>query len=273
MRVKNFMMRTASELSRWPVLKQILDAGARREFLENADQNLFLGVYDTWEEASKAANDCGRSGYDNPASAELYLTRTRILPYDYPALYWLTRCMMEGQRSILDLGGSIGIKYYAFKKYLELWPDFVWIVHDVPAAVARGRRFAQERGEEGPLRFVDEFGQGEGVDVLFASGVLQYLPKTLGEMLSDWKKLPPRIVINITPIHVEREYFTVNSLGTAFCPYHVQTQGSLIRELTKLGYKLRATWENEGKTMKIPFRPELYLAAYSGYCLALVEKA
>jgi putative methyltransferase (TIGR04325 family) len=185
----------------------------------------------------------------------------------------MVRCLMEGQRSILDLGGSIGIKYYAFKKQIQDWPGYSWVVHDVPAAVERGRRFAKERGEDGPLSFVDEFDQGEGVDVLFASGVLQYLPRTLGEMLSGWKKLPPRIIINITPIHEEREFFTVNSIGTAFCPYRVQTQSGLMSGLTRLGYKLRALWQNEGKTMRIPFRPDLYLAAYSGYCLDLVETA
>lgn len=271
MRGKYFLIRTAHRVSRWPGVRQLLDADARHEFIANRDQNMFYGVYYTWEQASRAAEAYGTSGYDNAESAELYLARTRIMPYDYPPLYWMTRFLMEGQRSILDLGGSIGIKYYAFKKHLEPWPEVSWTVHDVPAAVDRGRRFAKERGEEGPLRFVDEFDQGEGADVLFASGVLQYLPRTLAEMLSGWKKLPPRIVINITPVHEEREFFTVNSIGTAFCPYRVQTQSGLMSGLTRLGYKLRALWQNEGKTLKIPFRPELYLAAYSGYCLDLVD--
>ena len=110
---------------------------------------------------------------------------------------------------------------------------------------------------------------GEGLDLLFASGALQYLPKTLGKLLGTYQRLPSRIVINTTAIHAEHEFFTVNSLGTGFCPYRVQTQAGLIRGLTAHGYRLRETWVNPGKHMLIPFHPSHSLQNYSGFCLDL----
>ncbi len=236
-------------------------------FHANRDQNLFLGTYESWEAATAAAVAHGRVSYDNDESAAIYDHRTRIDTYDYPALYWLLRSMQEGHRGVADVGGSIGIKFLAFRDALAMWPDLRWTVHDVPAAVARGRALAIERGQDARLQFADAFDELQGCDVLYTSGVLQYLPQTLGEMLAGWTHLPRRIVINTTPIHPAQDFFTVNSIGTAFCPYRVQSQAVLVRGLTKLGFRLRETWINPDKEMTIPLSPELSLRHYSGFCL------
>ena len=250
----------------------MLQADARQEFIANRDQNMFLGVYPTWEEAVRASEAYGTSGYDNTASAELYLERLYIASYDYPALYWITRSLMDGLRSVMDVGGSVGIKYYAFKKELSAWPDLRWVVQDVPAVAERGRKFAAEKGEAGKLDFIDDFAKGDGVDVVYASGVLQYLPKTLPELLAGYKTKPRRIVINTAAIHPEREFFTVNSIGTAFCPYRIQTAQRLVKDLESMGYVLREDWRNIGKKMTIPWKPEFSLSDYCGYCLDLVRR-
>lgn len=240
---------------------------ARKRFIENRDENLFFGRHQTWDEACAAAAAFGTTGYDNEASASLYDFRTRIDTYDYPALYWLMRSRSEGHRSVGDLGGSIGIKFVAFRDVISSWPDLTWTVHDVPAAIARGRALAAARGNGEALRFADHFDDLQGIDVLYASGVLQYLPKPLGELLKNWANLPKRIIINTAPIHPTEAFFTVNSLGTAFAPYRVQTQADLVRGLNPLGYRLRETWINPDKLMTIPFHDALSLRHYSGYCL------
>jgi putative methyltransferase (TIGR04325 family) len=240
---------------------------ARRTFLANRRNNLFLGVYDTWDEADLAARSFGLAGYDNSASAHLYDDRVRMDPHDYPSLYWLTRSLHEGMKGVFDVGGAIGIKFYAFREPLNAWPDLVWRVQDVPAMVGNGRELARSRGGCAQLQFTENFRDGDGLDVLFASGSLQYLPQTLGELLGDFTRRPRRIVINTTPVHSQRDFFTVNSIGTAFCPYRVQTQASLVRGLTRLGYRLRESWINPDKQMLIPFYPDLSLRNYTGCCL------
>jgi len=253
-------------------MRGITDRQALETFIANRDQNLFYGIYDRWEDAEKAAASYGKSGYDNQESADLYRFMMRIAPHDYPALYWLSRSLSEGMTSVLDVGGAIGIKFYAFKEHLSGWPALRWKVQDVTAVAARGREIARERGVAGQLEFTDQFADGDGVDVLFASGVVQYLPKRLGEMLEGYKQLPRRIIVNTAAIHAQHEFFTVNSIGTAFCPYRIQTQAGFIGSLSKLGYRLKETWQNLGKPMTVPFRPDYSITDYSGYCLDLVKK-
>lgn len=247
--------------------QELAEEEALQAFLANRNANMFFGVFGSWEDAAAQAETFGRTGYDNELSAALYDDRIRMDAYDYAPLCWLMRSMHDGYRSVADLGGSIGIKYLAYRDALGPWPDLHWIVHDVPAAVTHGRDVAKQREADPRLDFADRFTDCDGVDILLASGSLQYLPQTLGEMLSGWKQLPRRIVINTTPIHLEHQFFTINSIGTAFCPYRVQTQGSLVRGLSKLGYRMRESWINPAKEMIIPLHGQYSLHNYSGFCL------
>jgi putative methyltransferase (TIGR04325 family) len=230
---------------------------------------MFLGVHDSWEAASAAARGYGTAGYDNTESANLYLSRVRIDRHDYPALHWLYRSMNEGLRSVFDVGGSTGIKYLAFREHLSRWPDMQWTVQDVPAMVQKGRSVAASDSTVKNLHFTDRFEDGSGSDILFASGVLQYLSAGLGDLLSGFSSMPKRIIINTAAIHLSRDFFTVNSIGTAFCPYRVQTQATLVRGLTRLGYRLRETWTNPDKPMTIPMDGAHSLKEYSGFVLDL----
>lgn len=240
---------------------------ARQAFIANRDQNMFFGVHETWDAASAQAAEYGSVGYDNAPSAAIYDHRTRIDMYDYPALCWLMRSMQEGLDSVGDIGGSIGIKFIAYRDALAPWQKLQWKVFDVPAAVAHGRELSAARGDDGRLSFTEKFDDLQDCDVLNVSGVLQYLPQTLGAAISSWEKRPKRIVINTTPIHPEHSFFTVNSIGTSFCPYRVQTHAGLVRELASLKYKVRESWINPDKRMTIAFHPEHSLNYYSGFCL------
>lgn len=264
--------RRIDALAQYAPLRGVVQRQARGAFVANRDRNLFLGVHSSWDEAASAACAFGVAGYDNDASAVIYDHRTRMDPHDYPSLYWLTRSLQEGLKSVFDVGGAIGIKYLAFREPLQQVADLVWRVQDVPAMVRHGRELAAPRGDGERLQFTERFEDGEGLDVLFASGVLQYLPHTLGELLAGYRRLPRRIVINAAAVHAEHEFFTVNSLGTAFCPYRVQTQAKLIRPLTTLGYRLRDSWINPDKPLIIPQRPDHSLRQYSGYCLDLAVR-
>lgn len=259
-------------ISALPILRARELERARQTFVGNRTANLFFGVYESWAQAEVAAGAFGLVGYDHEATTDLYLNRTRKDPHDYPALYWILRSLHEGLQSVFDVGGNIGIKYLAFRDALEGFEHLTWLVQDVTAVVEHGRTLAGERGDADRVTFTDRFEDGDGVDLLFASGVLQYLPRTLGNLLAGYRKLPRRIVINTTAVHPMQDFFTVNSIGKAFCPYRVQTQATLIRGLTSLGYRLRETWINPDKRLRIPGRPDHDLGHYSGYCLDLAHE-
>jgi len=263
------MNRGVMAAARMPGLRGIVRSQARARFLANRDSNMFWGVHSSWEEAVAAAQACGNAGYDNTDSAALYTHRTRMDTYDYPALCWIMRSAADGLASVFDVGGSIGIKYLAYREALGRWPALRWTVQDVPAVVEYGRKLSAERGSEPNLAFTSSFSDGDGIDILYASGVLQYLPAALGDLLGSYRRLPRRLIINTTAIHTAHDFFTVNSIGTAFCPYRVQTQATLVRGLTRLGYRMREVWTNTGKQLLIPDRPDYSLHDYSGFCLDL----
>jgi putative methyltransferase (TIGR04325 family) len=239
-------------------------AAEHRRFLDNTTENLFWGVHDSFSAAQAAAPTSRPVGYDNDASAELY--SPQISAWDYPALFWLGRSLDEGLRSVFDLGGHIGIKFYAFKRLLAYPPELRWRVCDVPAVIGRGAEIARSKGAETQLGFTSNPLDASGFDVLYASGSLQYLPQTIGRMLDQMAIKPRRILLNTTAVHTERTYYTVNSIGTAFCPYRVQSHDELTGELVRHGYRRRDGWENAGKALIVPLTDGYSLDHYSGFC-------
>jgi putative methyltransferase (TIGR04325 family) len=251
--------------------RQIREPHYRRRFLANRDDNLFMGIFDSFEAALANAPPARPTGYDNAGSAAIDYS-PRVQFYDYPALFWLSRAVDAGMTRIFDLGGHTGIKYHAFRPLLSLPADHRWTVCDLPAVVERGQALVpgSARCAAGfGLDFTSDWRDMDGVDVLFASGSLQYLPDKLEDLLGRLDLKPRRIVLNITAVHPVLSYFTLNSIGTAFCAYRVQSHSELVRGMGRHGYGRTDSWENIGKSMTVPFHPEHGLSHYSGFCFDL----
>jgi putative methyltransferase (TIGR04325 family) len=253
-------------LGRAPIVRDLRRAASDRRFESNTKSNLFRGIFSSYAAAQASAPATRPVGYDNPESADLYLKRLNIDEYDYPSMFWIARSLEQGMRRIADIGGSVGIKYFAFGKFIDYPPDILWRVIDVPAVVARGAEFAAANGGGRWLQFSDKLTDAEGMDLFFVSGALQYLPESLAEMLDRISRRPARIVINTTPIHRSHSFFTLNSIGTAFCPYRVERHDDFVEALVQRGYRLRDEWLNIGKRMQIAFEPDYSLTNYTGFC-------
>lgn len=253
----------------WPGLRHWRRQAERKAFLRNRNENLFWGCFASHAEALAQAPRSRPLGYDNEASAKLYANRLTIEASDYPALFWIARSMEEGAATLLDFGGHIGIKYYAFRQHLRDPALLHWTVFDVPAVVAEGRTFASRRGDAANLHFADRVADLGSSDVLFLSGAHQYLDEHVGQLIERLAKKPGRVLLNTTPVHPMRSFHTLNSIGTAICPYQVISEADLQSAMGRLGYVLRDRWSNPGKRLDIPFEKECSLEHYSGYCFDL----
>ncbi len=260
------MHRTVDALRELPGIWHARRWVADRTFAANTGSNLFRGVFDSAQAALASAPPTRPRSYDNLESAELYLRRLQVDDHDYPAMFWLQQSLAQGMRSIADIGGSVGIKYFAFSEFITFPDDMRWLVIDMPAVAARGREFAAARGGPAALDFSSELLDIDGVDVLYASGALQYLPGTLADMLAGCRKKPRRIVVNTTPIHETRSFFTLNSIGTAYCAYRVQARAAFVDGVVAEGYALRQQWRNIGKPLRMPFERGYSLTDYAGFC-------
>lgn len=243
----------------------VREAAYRRRFLNNREENLFLGSYESFAAAEAGAPPTKAVGYDNAEAAKTLYSH-QIYFYDYPGLFWLGRSLDAGMRRVFDLGGHVGIKYYAFRRVLDYPADLRWTVCDVPGVVKTGQELAAQREATAQLGFTTDFRDASGCDVLYASGSLQYLPQTISQIIAELPDKPRRIVLNTTAVHPARTLYTLNSIGFAVCPYRIQHHDELLAELTAAGYKRRDAWRNEGKPIEVPFVKDGDQAYYAGCC-------
>lgn len=226
----------------------------------------YYGRYDSYAQALADAPSTLPASYDIAQAGDLYLGRhDRIRISDYPVVYWLSQLFASGSRSVFDLGGHIGVSYYGFARYLRYPPDMRWTVNDTDSTVAAGRAWASEHDQRGQLAFADSAAGSDGHDVLLSSGALQYLDYTLADLLRGLRAPPPHILVNLTPMHPQRGYFTLQHIGIAICPYRVMAVPEFVASMQALGYEVADAWESYERHLRVPFEPECSIDCYRGF--------
>lgn len=254
----------ARRVARLPILRTVVAWRDERRFSTRDNANLNRGVYATYSAAAAAVPPDKPVGYDHDAPALMYEDRVAAPgPSDYPVLLWLDKLVPE-HRSLFDLGGHVGVSYYASRPYVPLPDGFTWVVCDVPAVVARGRYLAAARGVT-DLRFTDQPSECVEHGLLLASGSLQYLERSLAEILKDADAHPTHLIVNLTPYQDDEGFWTVQNIGTAYCPYHVQSRRRFVADLERLGYRVLDRWRNPDKQCVIVGDPEHSVFGYDGF--------
>lgn len=258
----------AGHADRFPLIRHIREARYERRFLTHVSlmENLYRGVFPSYAEAAASVPATRSTGYDNSASAELYRDRTRrVFLYDYPVMLWLSRLFAAGSSSVFDIGGHVGIAYYAYQRYVDYPESIRWQVLDVPAVNDAGMAWAETHDLRRRLSFTGSGEDADGADILFAAGSLQYLDYTLADLLGRLPHPPRHLLLNSVPIHMSASYFTVQNMGTTCCPYRITAEREFVGGLGALGYRLRDRWENPDRHCLIPFHPEHSLDRYFGF--------
>ncbi len=228
------------------------------------------GLFETHAQAAAAAPKTRPLGYDNTDAAGMYRDRLdRVYPSDYAMMLWLQNAFADGVCDVFDLGGHVGVAYYAYQRMLAFPSDVSWRVHDVPAVLAAGQQEALERDPARRLTFTDNFETAADADMLFTAGCLQYLEQTLAERIASLRRRPRWLLVNLLPLHEQSAYWTVQGIGTAFCPYRIQHAQTFFTDLERLGYRVMDKWENLEKDCWVAFEPEHSLDRYYGAALKL----
>ena len=227
--------------------------------------NAYYGAYESRAQALAEAPRLPTT-YDLPTTTGMYMDRHRsIRVSDYPMVHWLSRMLAEGRHRIFDLGGHIGVTYYGFRRYLSYPRTMEWRVHDVPSVVEAGRDWARQNDPEGLLHFADAPEAANSHDVLITCGALQYLDYTLPELLGRLREPPPHVLVNLTPVHPQRGYVTLQNMGKAVLPYRVMGRRQFIDEMKALGYTLVDQWQSKERHLRVPFEPDCTLDHYAGF--------
>lgn len=227
--------------------------------------NRYYGRYDNFAQAKQQAPRTLPPDFNTPAAAQQYETFLgHVRLSDYPVMFWLSRLMTQGARQVFDLGGHIGVVYYAFRAYVDYPADLRWVVHDLPAVIAAGRARALAKDPERRLTFTDTREDVNGSDLLITNGTLQYLDYSLVELLQNLSLPPTHVLINRVPMHPIRSYFTLQNMGFAICPYRVSALPDFIAAMETLGYSLIDHWKLRERELHVPFEPSCSIDSYHG---------
>jgi len=265
--VRTKLRRIAIEAGQLPGLRLVAQPIYRRMFQRPFQPEAhYYGIYDSYAQALADAPPTFPTTYDVQASGRMYRSHLdQIRVSDYPALYWLAKLLRAGSHEVFDLGGHIGLSYYAFRRYLDYPANLRWRVHDVPAVVSAGREWATDHDPEGRLDFSDSRHDADAASILFTSGALQYLDYTLPELLGELDQPPVHVLVNTVPMHPSHGYFTLQNIGFAICPYRVSALGEFIAGMEALGYEIVDLWQSFERHLEVPFAADCDIDNYHGF--------
>jgi len=247
-----------------PPVRALRERRYERSFRDHL--GLHRGLFADFAEARRSAPSCKPVGMESPEYIDHHTDRADyIQAYDYPFLFWLDRILGQGS-NVLDLGGNIGVHYYAYARYLEYPADLSWVVCELPNIVRDGQRIARERLAHN-LTFITQFSDAIESEILIAAGVLQYIEESLAEQLSSLHQLPRHLLLNKLPLYEGEPFVTLQNSGPVYAPQHVFNRTQFVTSLTDLGYELIDTWDVPGFACHVPFHPGRSVHRYSGLYL------
>ncbi|VTU41287.1 hypothetical protein H4CHR_06022 [Variovorax sp. PBS-H4] len=259
------------ELLEGPVTRSALVRWRRKQFLGKDGFGFYFGLFDSF--AAARAWLPPNPEFNNEALATEYVeVRTQqVFAYDYPVMWWLERAFRHGARSVLDIGGSVGVHCLAYRRYIEMPPEVTWRVVEVPAIVSIGRKLAAERGVP-ELFFTDDLegALSGGAEVWISAGALQYMEDARpGDLLKRSKAMPMHLLLNKLPLYDGDDFVTTQNIGEGcFAPLHVFNRDRLIRSVEALGYTLRDRWLVHERSLYLPGYPERSFPFFSGLYFA-----
>lgn len=251
-----------------PLLRSAYMQWRRRHFLSREGHGACFGVFDSFAAARAWLPRSPEFDYAALAAEYVDVRCKRIFPYDYPVMWWLARALQSDSSSVLDIGGSVGVHYYAYRRYFDMPDALKWQVVDVPAIVEIGRDLAAKNAAT-PLSFtqhLDQAIEAASHDVWIAAGSIQYVENGYpGQLLARCARRPKHILLNKIPIYEGEEFVTTQNINEgAFAPLHVYNRTSFIHAIEAQGYTLWDQWEVHERSMYLPGYPQRSVPTFTG---------
>ena len=239
----------------WLLERQIM---ARRDHT-----GLHFGIYRSFAEAFAHIPPSRLAGWDHDVSSQLWLDQIDpVRPSTYPVLFWLSKLYGENQH-LVDFGGSVGLTYYALRRYSPMPAGSSWTVVEVPKIAVQGRLIAQ-REQAADLAFVDRLEAAPPADILLSAGALQFMEESVPGVIERLPSKPRYILLNKLPLTNGEGFWTLQNYGPAVCPNQVYNEREFIAYFENAGYELRDRWDVQDLDCMIPFHPERFVKQFTG---------
>ena len=247
-------------------------ASERRFFRSRGWRGLHYGVFADFASAlSFAESRCRAVRYEIDHGRWLE-QHTELATHDYPALYWLSRCMEPGAR-IFDWGGSVGVTFILFRRVHEFPEGVQWQVCELEQAVSAGVAFAARSGLS-QLTFTSDAHMADGAQILFTAGAIQFIEQPLAALLGSYRQAPSHVIINRLPLTPRGHGFvTLQNTGVSIAPCRVANDAEFISELADLGYTLIDRWKCLENSMYVAMHSDLQLHHFHGFYFRRIEQS
>jgi putative methyltransferase (TIGR04325 family) len=234
-------------------------------FLPRAPDRRFRGAFGSYQEAMASVRPGLLAGYDNDAIVDVsFEEMSRILPSDARVLVLLGR-LLPDVKYILDAGGHMGTKYRAFRDRLDLDNNVFWIIWDTPAAVRAGRKRAVTDGLTA-LLFVEDIAEAPPTDLMFCSGLLQYIDIPFADLIGQLVTKPRHLILNKVATRDGPTVVMLERFGDAAeVPYQIRNREEFVGMLDALSYDVVEEWVLPEFSHVIPDAPQLGASTSRGY--------
>ena len=263
-------MRIINQVKKLPPIKALRRQRRHRWFESPWGYGAHHGVFSSFAEAAAAAPPDPHRFNDKKRALEYQDRLKRIFAYDYPILFWLQRIMSgSGPLRVLDIGGHVGVHYYAYGQYLEWHPEMTWRVCDVEEIVKAGRERAQEVGATA-LSFDTSFDNldEKPADLVLSCGALHYVEKPLlWEVLAKAQSRPAHVLFTKIPLYRGESFVSLQNIGEGFSPHYVWNKTEFVKNFEASGYQLVNDWKVPDREFEIFDDPDRSFGAYSGMYL------
>ncbi len=248
-------------LGRLPLLPRLY---ARLVLARTDHTGLHTGIYATYTQALADIPESRLAGWNHDESATLWVDRIDpVILSTYPVLFWLSRLYGDNS-ALVDVGGSIGLTYYAYRKYAPIPAGSTWTVVEMPKMCEQGSRIA-ERERAAGLRFTTDPARAGRADLLLSAGALQFMERSLPGLLENLPARPRHILLNKLPITSQPDCWTLHNYGPAVTPQRLFNDRSFLAYFEGHGYRLRDRWEVEDLDCLVPFHPDRFIRRFSGF--------
>lgn len=250
-----------------PLTRPALLLWRRKQFLSREGHGFYFGLFDSFEAARAWLPKNPEFGQDALATEYVDVRTKKVFAYDYPVMWWLEHAMREGATRVLDIGGSVGVHYYAYRRYIDMPAALRWHIVEVPIMISIGRKLAADTGASA-LDFTADLQRAvtdESADVWISAGAIHYMDATPGPLLKKCKTRPRHVILNKLPLYEGESFITTQNIGAgSFAPMHVYNRGRFVRDIEAMGYTLRDEWPVHERSLYLPGHPERSFPSFTG---------
>lgn len=259
---------TLRQISQLAMIRLSISHFRRLQFLTPTGAFAYYGLFASFKDARAWLPPTKE--FDSPSLATEYVDvrAKQVFEYDYPVMWRLERALLSGAKNVLDIGGSVGVHYYAYKPYIAIMDCVNWEVVEVPAIAAIGRSLAIQNGAK-TLSFAEDLDQAlksKAYNIWVSAGAIQYIEDARPDHLLERSGARPQhILLNKLPLYDGDDFVTTQNLGNGlYAPLHVYNRRQFIDSIESLGYTLRDHWPVHERSLQLPGYPERSFPTFSG---------